>query len=182
MSRSDRGSVLLLFPASFMVMLVLGAVVLDLGLVQVRARELHAVASSAANDALAALDQQALRDHGIVELDGERVRQLTVEAVAAGPLPHAAVVDITTGRDAMGRLEISVTLRIVEELVITPALPGTPHTVTLTRTGTAVVLEVNRRGTRVSTDGRQAAVAIERRCVDTVVGPSAQRRGRGWRR
>jgi hypothetical protein len=141
LKRSDRGSVLLLFPAAFMAMLVLGAVVLDVGLVHVRARELRAVASSAANDALAALDRDALRDRGIVELDIEVIRRLTLEAIAAGPLPGAQLDGIDVRRDAVGRLEVAITLRLVETLVLAPALPGAPRTVTITRTGTAVILE-----------------------------------------
>ena len=54
--RSDRGSVIMLFPAGFLIMMILGAIVIDVGLSQVRARELEVVASSAANDALGALD------------------------------------------------------------------------------------------------------------------------------
>lgn len=132
---------LLLFPAAFMAMLVLGAIVLDTGLVHVRARELRAVASSAANDALAALDEAALRDRGVVELEVDVIRRLTLEAIAAGPLPGAQLDDIDVHRDASGRLEVAITLRLEERLVLAPALPGAPRTVIITRTGTAVILE-----------------------------------------
>jgi hypothetical protein len=118
----DRGTVLLLFPAGFVVMLVLGAIAIDVGLVQVRARELEAVASSAANDSLAALDVVALRDRGVVELDVERVHQIAEEAIAAGPLPDAALVAVDVHRDALARLEVAITLRLVVELVLAPAL------------------------------------------------------------
>ena len=60
----EQGTVLLLFPAAALIMIVLGAMVIDVSLSQVRARELESVASSAANDALGALDVHHLRSTG----------------------------------------------------------------------------------------------------------------------
>ncbi len=140
LTQRDRGTVLLLFPVAFMVMLVLGAIVVDVGLTQVRARELDAVASSAANDSLAALDVVALRDRGVVELDTGRVREIALEAIAAGPLPDARLVAVEVRRDTLLRTEVAITLSLRVDLIMAPALPGGPTTTTITRTGVAVIL------------------------------------------
>lgn len=139
-SRGDRGTVLLLFPAAVMIMVVMGALVIDTGVVHLRGRELQAVAQSAANDTLAALDVEALRRGEGIVIDADRARTIVGDAVAAGPLPGARLVAIDVGTDAAARLEIAVTMRLDTELVLAPAL-GDLDRVSLTRTGRAVILE-----------------------------------------
>ncbi len=135
-----RGTVLLMFPAAVMIMLVLGAIVLDVGLSQVRARELQAVADSAANDTLAALDIAALRDGRPPSLDPARARVIVAQAVAAGPLPKATIQAVDIGNDAAGRITVDVRLSLRVELVIAPALPGDIRSTTITRTGRVTVI------------------------------------------
>lgn len=135
----DRGTVLLLFPAAALIMVVLGALVVDVTLSQVRARELEAVASSAANDALGALDVEHLRSTGEIRIDDGRAAEIVLASVAAGPLPDATV-DAVTITSAGGRPVIAVTLTLVVELVMAPALPGDLDSTTITRTRTATVL------------------------------------------
>ena len=84
----------MLFPAGFLVMIVLCAIVIDVSLSQVRARELEAVASSAANDALGALDLTALRSGGELRFDLSRARLIVAESIANGPLPDAKIIDV----------------------------------------------------------------------------------------
>ncbi len=131
---SDRGTVLLMFPAALMVMVVLGAIVIDVGYTATRGRELRAVAASAANDSLAALDIAVLRATGDVVIDASTAHRTVAQAIALGPLPDAQIVGI----DING-LEIAVTLRLEVELVMAPAL-GDLNRVTLIRTERAVVL------------------------------------------
>ena len=132
---------LLLFPAAFLVVVVLGAITVDVALVQARARELQAVADSAASDALAALDVDTLRADGVVALDPARVRAIAETTVTAGPLPGATVVEVALGADPLGRPEVAITVRFTVELVMAPAIPSGPRSTTLTRTGRAVILE-----------------------------------------
>ena len=120
----DHGSVLLLFPAAVMVMLVLAAIVIDIGLARVRVQELRAVASSAANDALGAVDTDALRNTGTISFDGDEAERLVTAAIASGPLPQATVDSVAFSRNAQGRWEIAVTVSMRIDLVIAPALPG----------------------------------------------------------
>jgi Flp pilus assembly protein TadG len=138
--RRDRGTVLLLFPAAFLIMIVLGAIVVDVGLSHVRARELEAVASSAANDALAALDVAALRENGELRFDLVRAEQIVQESVASGALADAVVIDVGVGTNGAGDPQLEVTLQLQVELIMAPALPGGLGSTTITRTRTASIL------------------------------------------
>ena len=121
--RGERGTVLLLFPAAVMVVLVLTAVTLDLGLLRVRIQQLRAVAASAANDVVGAADVDALRSTGEISFDPVAARVLVQRAVKAGSLPDAVIesVTITPGH---GGWEIAVTLSLEVNPMIAPALPG----------------------------------------------------------
>ena len=141
MLRSDRASALLLFPAAFFAMLVLGALAVDITLVEVRARELRAVAASSADDALGGLDVGALRDAGELVLDPGAVERIVRETVAAGPVPEAAVVAVDIRRVESGRLETDVTMQLDVALVLEPELTGRRPVFTVTRSATAVVIE-----------------------------------------
>ncbi|MCY4457241.1 MAG: pilus assembly protein TadG-related protein [Acidimicrobiaceae bacterium] len=132
--RHDRGSILLLFPAALLAMIVLGAMAIDVSYTTVRGRELQAVAASAANDSLAALDVQVLRTNGTVELNQTKARQIVAAAIARGPLPQARIVNV--GIDG---LKITVSLQLDVELVMAPAL-GNLNQITLTRTAQVVVI------------------------------------------
>ena len=133
--RDDRGTVLLLFPAALMVMVILGAIVVDVGYTTIRGRELRAVAASAANDSMAALDIVELRTSGRAVIDDAAARRTVAEAIAAGPLPDARIVDVV-----IDRFEIAVTLALDLDLVMAPAL-GDLARLTLVRTERAAVLD-----------------------------------------
>lgn len=132
---SERGTMLLMFPAALMVMVVLAAMVVDVGYTTVRGRELQAVANSAANDALGAIDVTVLRNTGHVVMNKWTARDIILEAIALGPLPNAHIVDID-----IARYEIAITLRIRFDLVMAPAL-GDLNEVILTRTGRASIIK-----------------------------------------
>lgn len=132
--RGNRGTVLLLFPAALMVMVVLGAIVIDVGYTTIRGRELGAVAASAANDSLGALDVSVLRATGEVVISESDAHRIVARAIALGPLPDAQIVNI----DIQG-FEIAVTLRLDIDLVMAPAL-GDLNRVRLIRTERAIVL------------------------------------------
>ena len=121
---ADRGSVLLLFPAAVFVMLVLAAITLDVGLTHVRAQQLRFAAASAANDAVGALDLDALRSTGAVSFQRGEAERLARAAIAAGPVPGAELEMLTFARQSPDRWEIAVTLSLDVGYVIAPALPG----------------------------------------------------------
>ncbi|MEZ5243908.1 MAG: hypothetical protein R2707_02335 [Acidimicrobiales bacterium] len=136
---AQHGTVLLLFPAAVLVMFLLGAIVIDVALTQVRARELEAVAGSAANDALAALDVAALRSGRGVVIDEADARARVVASVVNGPLPDAVVEQVAISLDPQGRTVIAVTLRLDIGLVMAPAV-GDLGDITLRRTERATIL------------------------------------------
>ena len=138
--RSDRGTVLLLFPAATLIMVVLGAMVIDVSLSHVRARELESVAASAANDALGALDIHHLRSTGEIRFDLARAEAIVADSVAAGSLPSATVDAVRITGVGGANPEIAVTLTLVVDLVMAPALPGDLESTTITRTRTVSVL------------------------------------------
>ena len=138
--RSDRGTVLLMFPAAALILLVLGAIVVDVSLSHVRARELESVAASAANDALGALDVGHLRSTGEVRFEPAVAKAIVNESVAAGPLPHAVVDSITVTGIDKATPKITVTLTLVVDLVMAPALPNAIGSTTITRTRTVSIL------------------------------------------
>ena len=130
---------MLAFPAAVLIMFVLGALVVDVSLTQLRARELEAAAGTAANDALAALDVAELRRGNGLVIDAASARAQAEASVRAGPLPEAQVVAVTVTVDPVGRTVISVTLRLHVDLVMAPAV-GSLGEITLQRTERAVVL------------------------------------------
>lgn len=136
---SDRGTVLLLFPAAALIMLLLGAIAVDVALTQVRARELQSVAASAANDALAALDVVRLRNGDGIVIGEPAARTIAESSVAAGSLSTASVETVVVTTDAQGRTVIAVTLSLDVDLVMAPAV-GDLDRITLRRTGRATIL------------------------------------------
>ncbi|MEQ8840577.1 MAG: hypothetical protein RIB98_06320 [Acidimicrobiales bacterium] len=130
---------LLLFPAAALIMLLLGAIAVDVALTQVRARELQSVAASAANDALAALDVVRLRNGDGIVIGEPAARTIAESSVAAGSLSTASVETVVVTTDAQGRTVIAVTLSLDVDLVMAPAV-GDLDRITLRRTGRATIL------------------------------------------
>ena len=132
---------LLVFPAAFLVVLVLGSLAIDAAAVFVRQRELLDAAAAAANDAATAgLDVDYLRATGEIRLDPARVEATVVASLAA--------------RDALEELSgdpewrivddrrVEVTLAARARYVLSPVVPGAPdgRDIEATAVGTAVVL------------------------------------------
>lgn len=108
----QRGSVLFLFPVGLVIVLLLGAIAVDLGNVWLQQRRLADAADSAANDAVTfGVDQGALRDSGELMLDPVRVRSAVDRSVLAHELPAATdTPSVTIGSDADGDPTIEVRL------------------------------------------------------------------------
>ena len=130
----------MLFPAGFLVMIVLGAIVIDVSLSQVRARELEAVASSAANDALGALDLTALRSGGELRFDLSRAQLIVAESIASGPLPDAKIIDVVVVGNGDSIPQLHLTLRLGVDFIMASALPGDLDSTTITRTQSVSIL------------------------------------------
>ena len=84
----------MLMPAGVLVVLLLGAIAVDLSLVYLRQRQTSAIAVDVANDLAAlALDEDAFRADGRFELDPDRADELGQALIAASDLA-AEVVDV----------------------------------------------------------------------------------------
>ena len=118
----DRGSVLLLFPAAFLIVLVLGALAVDSGAVFLRQRDLAAAAGAAANDASArGLDRDLLRASGEIRLD-----PVATSAAVRDALARRGVLDqlLEPPTVLVSGDRVQVTLIAHAEYVIARALPG----------------------------------------------------------
>jgi uncharacterized membrane protein len=120
--RGERGSVLLLFPAAALVMLVLAAIAVDLGLVHVRQRELWSLADAAANDAAGyGVDPLLLRTTGEVRIDPTRAASAAADATVASGVSGVRIAEVVVHPDGT---EVTVALERESERVIGRALPG----------------------------------------------------------
>ncbi len=116
---SDRGSVLILFPAAVLVLVILAAITVDAAVVANGQRDLVATAEAAANDAASAVDIDELRAGGRIVLDPVAIDEAVRRAVATsdGPVTVSWQVRGTT---------VEVELSRPVELIFTPAVPGAP--------------------------------------------------------
>lgn len=123
--RAERGTVLMLMPAAVLIVVLLGAVAVDLAIVFLGRRELAAAAAAAANDAVTyGLDQAVLRETGTYELDPVRV----LDAVEASLAARDIDVSVQAPRvEIVGSSEVRVTLRGDVDYVFATAVPGVPH-------------------------------------------------------
>ena len=118
----DRGSVLFLFPAAFLIVLVLGAIAIDSGAAFLRQRELAAAADAAANDAitLAVRDSLAVGSEPVID-------QAAADAAVRASLDRRGILHELSAPPvvtvvAPDRIEVHV--EAVADYVIAPALPG----------------------------------------------------------
>lgn len=80
----DRGSVLAMVPAGFLILLLLGALAVDNGAAYLAQRDLSSSVEAAANDAAgAAVSDAAFYGHGTVEIDPARAAQVVCQDMAA---------------------------------------------------------------------------------------------------
>lgn len=134
--RRDRGSVLFLFPAAFLIVLVLGSIAIDAGAAFLRQRELAVAADAAANDAVTLAVRPSL----------ERGTEPTIDADAAEAAVRASLArrGVLADLSAPPRVTVlppdrlEVHLEAVARYVVAPALPGG-------RTGTPVAATVTVR-------------------------------------
>lgn len=120
--RSDRGSVLALVPAAFLVLVILGALAVDSAATYLAQRQLRDSLAAAAADAVGAgLSRSSFYSHGVVTLALSQAGQVVCQSVGAqavgdlhdvrlwiavaGPtirLEGTASVDAVFGRDIPG--------------------------------------------------------------------------------
>ena len=136
----ERGSVLMLMPAAVLILMVLGAIAVDLSAVRLGQRELVAAAGDAANDAVTVgLDEAALRAGRGYRIDPGRAEAAVVDALAAkgilDDLAEAPAV-VVTGTDTV---EVRLARRVPH--LFARALPGAPDDELVRATVTARVAQ-----------------------------------------
>lgn len=134
----DRGSVLMLVPAGFLIMVILGSIAFDLSLVFLRQRQASSTAVHVANDlATLALDVDHLRGTGEYVLD-----PVTAEAVAAELLADSEVADDLVAWEVtvIDADEVEVRLVLAVDYVFAKAIPGAADGTEVTAAATAVAV------------------------------------------
>ncbi|QXC62402.1 hypothetical protein KSP35_06270 [Aquihabitans sp. G128] len=129
--RGERGSVLMLFPAAVLIVMLLGAIAVDRAVIFGAQRELVATAQAAASDAAAAgIDVAAVRAGGSLRYDPARIDAAVQRSVATLGAGTTASWDLV-GTDVVVRLTRAV------DLVFTKAVPGADDRVVVTATARA---------------------------------------------
>ena len=121
---SERGSVLILMPCAVLIVIILGAIAVDLAAVRLGQRDLQAAATDAANDAVTAgLDEWAFRIGAGYRLDPARVNTAAIRAIGAKGLlgTLATAPEVTINLDG----SVSVRLRQRVPHIFGRAIPGT---------------------------------------------------------
>ena len=135
--RDGRGSVLLLMPVAVLIMLVLGAITIDLVAVRVAQRDLIDAATDAANDAVTVGFDEALWRVGA----GYRLDETRVEYAVLSALWTKAVLDRLDARPEIEIVDDRVTVRLRRRVphVLARAIPGAPRDEVVSATVTASV-------------------------------------------
>ncbi len=131
--RTDRGTTLLLFPAAVLVMMILGAIAVDLGNVQLARRQLVSAAGAAADDASDQLSVASVRSGGPFRLDPDAARRRALDDLARADLPGHAAGRSSVVVDPTGR---TVTVTIARDVphIFGRAIPGVPDSQRVTVT------------------------------------------------
>jgi len=130
----------MLMPAAVMVVLVLGAIAVDLSIVQLAHRDLVDIAASAANDAAGfGLDPEDFRRTGAYRIDLARAEQAVHRSVAAhDPHGHVSEIRVIAGP---GVDQITVELAMPVEHLFAKAIPGARDDTVVTAHATATAAQ-----------------------------------------
>jgi hypothetical protein len=135
-ARGEAGSVLILMPVAMLIVLLLGAIAVDLTVVHLRQQQAIDAAASAANDAVTyGLDEGALRAGRGYRLDPDRVDR----AVAAS-LDAQGIDDELAGPPEVTEptpQSVRVVVRLRARYLFARSIPGTPDGTVVQGTATA---------------------------------------------
>lgn len=136
-SLRDRGQTLLLAPIALLIIMMLGAVTLEVGAMHLRQRQLNDLADSLANDAATVgFDVDHFRSTGDIAIDPTAANSVLGGGIAISNLPSAAAapVAVTPGAEPA----VTVDLTFTHEFVLGKALFGA--STELTATGQAALV------------------------------------------
>lgn len=143
MGTDDRASAVVLAPALVLVLLVLGAIAVDLSLVHTARRSAHRSLSAAADDAAAMIDSREFQRSGSVQLDPAAAERVALAHLGLldGDVPDGFSEPAFTVTEAEIRADVGEGVVHIEAVVEVPrvfsaALPGTaPATTRIAVTG-----------------------------------------------
>ena len=137
-TRHVRHSVLMLMPAAVLIVLLLGAIAVDLTVVHLRQRAAINAVSSAANDAVTfGLDEGALRRGDGYQLDSDRVSRAVVQSLESQGFVRDLVGPPEVIESEPGRITVVVHVRV--SYVFAKSLPHGPQGTQVTARATASV-------------------------------------------
>ncbi len=125
LTRSDRGTTLVLVPTMLLVLIALGGIAIDMSLVHAAHRAVHRTTSAAADDAAGMLDTSLLQRTGELRIDPEAARRVVAAEFAEARLPGDLVGTPSVVVDPSGS-SVSVTVDVDVERVMLRAIPGQP--------------------------------------------------------
>lgn len=139
----ERGGVLLLFPAAFLIVMVLAAITVDTSIAFLGQRELAEATSAAANDAAAdALSEAAFYGEDRIDLDPARVVEVATARVAQiiDPSRHEglqvrATIMAPSGPGCPPRVEVAASSTV--SYLFARAVPGGPDSAAVSARSTA---------------------------------------------
>lgn len=132
----DCGSVLLLFPAGILIVLLLGSLAVDSALIHLRQRELMDAATAAASDAAnIALDVEHYRATGQRRLDAARAVRAARESLAAREILVDLAAPPRIRLRSIDEVEVHLELRVVR--IFGSLVPAGRRSIVVTATGIA---------------------------------------------
>lgn len=130
-----------LFPVGILIVLLMGAIAVDLGNVWLQQRRLADAADSAVNDAVTyGIDQQRYRADGSIVLDPVRVGDVIAVSIAGQNLPAAASVgQAVIGATAAGDPTVEITITSRADFIFGRLVAG--GGIDISATGVAVAVD-----------------------------------------
>lgn len=130
MLNRQRGSAMFLMPVGLIIVVILGAIAVDLSNAWLQKRQLYDAADAAAQDAVTAgLDRDALRSGGGYELDAGLARAAALQSIANSD-DGGDIVVISMGQrtNAAGNLEWVVEVQTTTSYIFAPIIGGQGQT------------------------------------------------------
>lgn len=129
----------MLMPAAVLVVIVMGSIAVDFGIVFLGEREAASLAAAAANDAAtAAVSDEAFRSAGAFEIDEDRARRVVRATLQASSSEIDGLDFEVEFTSVAGEPAVTVTVRGTVEYVFAKAIPGAGDGAEVEASATAV--------------------------------------------
>ena len=120
---SERGTTLLLFPVAVLVVMVLGAIAVDMSAMHFARRAALRAAGTAADDAAAMIDVERFTTDGTLVLDAAKAASVAAASLQLAHLPGEVIGQPTISVDGIAR-SVTVTITVQLDRLLSPAVGG----------------------------------------------------------